>query len=658
MDFLKRLATTALGKHRLHIATTLLGIFFSILLFACSSDTSTNSITVTGIVGDDPIIGAHVTVLSIPEEENEINPGEGVVLGTAVTDSTGRYTLAVIPQPPYRLSIAGGTMNGTPFLGVFTAYCATADQCNASPYTSSLDKLMLYEGKNEAEAAHELAHIINESYDPFLYELQTGQAVPASHFDLAAARSALTTQDAISQWIWDLTDYTSKYPGAVAPAGVQVPLTTIPSGQNLRKGPYLLLTGKNTEMKIMLQGLFQNPPSEVEISWASVSGDSGSFTPPPATADQDYVYQHTITGLNAGTFYDYKIRYRAVSSAVLKTYSSSGRFKTPPADGATNVSFYAYGDTRSNPHTHNNIESGMLTDMKLSEEDRQTFALHVGDFVLRGNTEYKWDDEFFSRDTDYESTRKFLSSFPLAAAVGNHEFRGDTAVPKVDDNKCGKSNNGDIFRKYWPSDLYHIEEGTTKTNYYYSFDYGPVHFTVIDPYTSKYDETSAQYKWLDSDLKATKKKWKVVVTHVPFYDASGSNADAGCGENGAGKSMRDALKPLIDKHKVQLVLQGHQHYFSRSVIDNTTYYVIGGGGAAPLMTPRIYPFPAPVPYSNSGKIYQFARIDVSTKEMKVTIKEVKNAGSVDKPLSNISYDTLTIYPDGSTNIVPPPYPIL
>jgi len=643
------------GIFRLHIVSATLGIIACFLLSACNSS-STNAVTVTGLVGDDPIIGANVTLISAPEDDEA---GTGIVLGTAVTNSAGQYTLSVVPPPPYRITISGGTMNGTPFPGVLTGYCTDAGRCNATPYTSAMDDLMVYEGMNVFQATHDLAHALNVDYDPFIYEQQTGQTVPASRFNLAAARSVLTTKDAISNWIWELATYSEGLVDAPVPPGVKPPLLVAVNSSVLRKGPYLMLTGKNTEMKVMWQGYAENPISDVELLW----GESKSaMTPVSVAPGTDVLYQQTITGLTPNTLYNYKLRYKALSKAippVLTHYSSSSRFRTPPAENATEVTFYAYGDTRSNAAIHNNVVKGMTEDMQKSAA-RQSFSIHVGDFVLRGHSEKYWDALYFSRDAKYAATQEFLATFPISAAVGNHEFWGDTANPKVSDNHCGRTNNGDIFRKYWPSSLYHtVSSGnTTYYNYYYSFDYGPVHFAVIDPYTSSiFHSDDAQFKWLEDDLAKSQKPWKIVVTHVPLYDASGSNADAGCGLVDFGKQLRQSLHPLLQKYGVQLVLQGHQHYYSRSTLKNfsngnSITYIVTGGGGAPLQTPHMYKLPFESYSSKIGQIFQFLRIDVKGTEMKVFVYQVNGADSSTNIISNKLYDEIPIQLDGSVPFPP------
>ena len=630
--------------------STIICIMLGTLLTACSGNNhdsgGTGAVTVSGIVSDDPIAGAQVTLLGVHAAAGS---GAEPTLATAVTDANGRYDLSTTAPPPYRLTVSGGTMNGQPFPGTLTAYCETADSCNASPYTSALDHMMQANGKNYLEATHELARVLNVSYDPFLHEIETGQTVPSALFNLAAAKSALTSETAISTWITNLAATAMRSPGATTPPGVRLPLRAATSELFMLKGPYLMLTGNNTEMSVHWQ---VSPDMAPAVTGASLAFGTHSTAKQSVTLDAPLtdttgvLYRYTITGLTPGTLYDYTVTLNGSVPGLPKQYN--GTFVAPPLATAQKTSFYAYGDTRSNPKTHSNIVGGIITDMTDTSVNGQSFVVHVGDFVNYGYDESAWNTEFFSKDVEYANTQQFLASMPIMTSVGNHEFRSAT------DNRCGDTNNADIFRKYWPSDLYQTYDeavtGQRLHNYYYSFDYGPIHFIVLDPYTAYYMKDSRQYRWLESDLKTTQKKWKVVVTHVPLYDASGSNANAGCYLLDMGSRLQKEIQPLLETYGVQLVLQGHQHYYARSTINNITYIVTGGGGA-PISPLKKTGLPAlSSPPAKAAGIYEFTRVNVDETEMKVSVFEVKNAAPNGSAPVNSLFEEITIRLDGTATI--------
>ena len=90
----------------------------------------------------------------------------------------------------------------------------------------------------------------------------------------------------------------------------------------------------------------------------------------------------------------------------------------------------------------------------------------------------------------------------------------------------------------------------------FSFDWGPVHWTVLDsnPYA---DWDSPVLKaWLEADLKAAKgAAWRIVALHHPLFQSSVSHFDD--------QWMRP-ISPLLEKYNVDLVLAGHVHNYQRT----------------------------------------------------------------------------------------------
>jgi predicted phosphodiesterase len=90
----------------------------------------------------------------------------------------------------------------------------------------------------------------------------------------------------------------------------------------------------------------------------------------------------------------------------------------------------------------------------------------------------------------------------------------------------------------------------------FSFDYGKVHWTVLDsnPYA---DWDSPKLRaWLEEDLKAARgADWRIVALHHPLFQSSRSHFDD--------QWMRP-LSPLLEKYGVDLVLAGHVHNYQRT----------------------------------------------------------------------------------------------
>jgi hypothetical protein len=102
---------------------------------------------------------------------------------------------------------------------------------------------------------------------------------------------------------------------------------------------------------------------------------------------------------------------------------------------------------------------------------------------------------------------------------------------------------------------------TSDSGYYYSFNYGSVHFVMLDSYED-YKPGSAQYHWLESDLEEANRMrattpWIVACFHSPIYS---SNA----GHSGGDKEFQAAVEPLLVRYSVDLTFTGHDHGYERS----------------------------------------------------------------------------------------------
>ncbi|NND31004.1 MAG: metallophosphoesterase, partial [Saprospiraceae bacterium] len=71
--------------------------------------------------------------------------------------------------------------------------------------------------------------------------------------------------------------------------------------------------------------------------------------------------------------------------------------------------------------------------------------------------------------------------------------------------------------------------------------------------------SKAQVRWLDSILLNDPRKWHVITLHYPLFSTKPDRDNP---------ELRAALKPVIDKHKVDIVLQGHDHAYGRGTVTN------------------------------------------------------------------------------------------
>ncbi len=165
-------------------------LLIALVFTACHADERAD--TISGYAINGPLNGATVEVL-----------GARGLLASATTDADGRFSVDIPFQPPYRLRVSGGTLDGMPYEGVLEASCETRD-CNVTPWTTLVVRPMDEHGFNEGDAVALLALAVGFDYDPFTHELLTGEPVPAHAFELNVVRASLNYGAGVEDWVDDV----------------------------------------------------------------------------------------------------------------------------------------------------------------------------------------------------------------------------------------------------------------------------------------------------------------------------------------------------------------------------------------------------------------------------------------------------------------------
>jgi 3',5'-cyclic AMP phosphodiesterase CpdA len=195
--------------------------------------------------------------------------------------------------------------------------------------------------------------------------------------------------------------------------------------------------------------------------------------------------------------------------------------------------FIAYGDTRSHPDDHRKVITRIVA---LHPE----FVLQTGDLVANGRSRAQWDE--------FDAIVKPLKTAHIAyyPARGNHDM-GPYYVDRV------------------------TQPFDSGNKYYYAFTRHGNRFIILDNFED-FDTDSAQYRWLETELKKARKS--AVNTFVAFHEAPFS-----VGPHGPSPAVVQFLHPLFVKYRPRVVFCGHDHLYYRTVRDGVTYIVTGGGGA-------------------------------------------------------------------------------
>jgi hypothetical protein len=254
-----------------------------------------------------------------------------------------------------------------------------------------------------------------------------------------------------------------------------------------------------------------------------------------------------IEGLSAGTTVYYAAAAASCPPALVGALE--GRFTTaPPRGGEVPLRAWLLGDSGTGGASQAQVRDAMLG----ATADRPIdLFLHVGDMAYDSGTTAEFDSRFFAPYAD------ILSHVPVWAAIGNHEsYTADTAT-----------QTGPFYDAYVQPTRGEAGGLPSGTEAYYAFDWGNVHFVVLDTQESDRTPAGAMLTWLDMDLSATDQEWTIVFFHHPPYSHGSHDSDA----ETQLRQVRENIVPLLDAHGVDLVLTGHSHIYERSHLVRGAY---------------------------------------------------------------------------------------
>jgi hypothetical protein len=213
------------------------------------------------------------------------------------------------------------------------------------------------------------------------------------------------------------------------------------------------------------------------------------------------------------------------------------------------VSFLYFGDAQNDIKNH---WSRLLRNAYRIEPNID-FMLHGGDLINRHNHDIEWG-EWFAAGGFIHST------IPSIMTPGNHEYGKGTGLSPQWRAQFTLPENG-------PKGL---EETSFEVNYP-ELKIVALDAKMIDDHKEIEEST---VKWLETILTKNPKKWTVVVVHYPLFSTK-ANRD--------NENLRNVFKPIFEKYKVDLVLQGHDHGYGRGNIESgntkhVTSYVVSNAG--------------------------------------------------------------------------------
>jgi acid phosphatase len=166
------------------------------------------------------------------------------------------------------------------------------------------------------------------------------------------------------------------------------------------------------------------------------------------------------------------------------------------------------------------------------------FGVTLGDNIyekgVKDTKDPQWETKF---ETPYQEIE-----FTLYPSLGNHDHYGN-----------------------WKAQVDYKSKRWNMPARYYKVSVAMVDFFAID--TQKVD--SAQLKWLEKNLRASTKPWKVVYGHKPPYSS---------GMHGENSKVKSDVVPLLEKYDVDLFLGGHDHHLELLENNDVVYAISGAAG--------------------------------------------------------------------------------
>ena len=320
------------------------------------------------------------------------------------------------------------------------------------------------------------------------------------------------------------------------------------SGQEIKplldsEGRYIrqiVARDNSTSRTIMWQSDSSEPDAVVEYRLAgdentqTIGATDKAFTDDGSTT---YIHEATLTGLTPNTNYEYRIGYGPDRRSDWYSLETAG-------GNVYDVLIYPDSQSADYSQWEEIVKSSAL------RNPRSALYISMGDLVDNGEHAYQWR-------TWLNSIKPLSANVPLATTLGNHEmYTLDWKMrePYAYLNYFAVPPNGN----------------ETFNRRYYSFDFGDVHYVVLDTmlYESNHEDNhdthhpdlyDVQVQWLRQDLAANTKKWTVVLMHRdPFqyaFDRPGASRAAGFDDEGV------LFMPIFDEFNVDLVLSAHLHSY-------------------------------------------------------------------------------------------------
>ncbi|MCW5938828.1 MAG: metallophosphoesterase family protein [Fimbriimonadaceae bacterium] len=236
------------------------------------------------------------------------------------------------------------------------------------------------------------------------------------------------------------------------------------------------------------------------------------------TGSKASYHRVTFTGLKPETLYAYRVGEQ-------NEWSEWFQFKTA-AQGFKPFQFVYFGDAQ------NNLKSMWSRAIRQAHRDAPyaAFMLHAGDLVDKPDSDKEWGEWFYAGGWLH-------AQIPVVATPGNHEY--------------GRGPEGRALTRMWRPQFSYPKNGLPGLeDTVYSIDFQGVRIVSLN----SNERQEEQAPWLEKTLSTNPQLWTIVTFHHPVYSTAVGRDNP---------LIRRVWQPILQKHKVDLVLQGHDHTYGR-----------------------------------------------------------------------------------------------
>jgi len=327
----------------------------------------------------------------------------------------------------------------------------------------------------------------------------------------------------------------------------------------------------------MILNLTETPSSSQAVTWRTVSDVSNpqaqvarvtessdlmgtartlqADSQQVAVGNKKSVYHHcaVFTSLSPDTLYAYRV------GDGQQHWSEWNQFKTA-SEIPSPFKFVYFGDPQE--QVRSMCSRIFRTAYKTAPD--AAFWHFVGDLVDNGDRDEEWAELFDAFGWIPRTT-------PMILLPGNHEYP---------DRRYLNGKEYKLFPLWRPHFTLpgNGPAGLEETVYF--LDYQGVRFVMLNGN----EQFEKQALWLDGILSQNPRRWTIVAIHQPIYST---------GKTRINSPRRNSFLPVFDKYSVDLVLQGHDHTYSRTAkikngsrvadTEKGTVYIISVSG------PKFYP---------------------------------------------------------------------